>query len=198
MPPKGPAVDEGADRSGLKWSARGIVCVIAQKRFDRIDRDIRCSRCVHNAAAFPRPMIIKQLAHLCFYTNQLDTMVAFYRDVLGFPVRFTMRTDDGFEFGYYFATGQTTFIEIFDQAGAVKQWGGDLSPRKPNDGVRYGHFCLEVLGLDEAVAELRAKGVEVRNIKTGVDHSRQAWITDPDGNSIELMEYTPKSLQLTG
>lgn len=141
-------------------------------------------------------MIIKQLAHLCFYTNQLDTMVAFYRDVLGFPVRFTMRNDDGFEFGYYFATGQTTFIEIFDQNGAVKQWGGDTAPRKPNENVRYGHFCLEVLGLEEAVAELKRKGVDVIPIKVGMDHSKQAWIKDPDGNSIELMEYTPKSMQL--
>jgi catechol 2,3-dioxygenase-like lactoylglutathione lyase family enzyme len=142
-------------------------------------------------------MIIKQLAHLCFYTNQLDTMVAFYRDTLGLPVRFTMKTDDGAVFGYYFATGQTTFIEIFDQAGAVKQWGGDAAPRKPNTNVRYGHFCLEIIGLEDAVADLKAKGVSVRPISVGMDNSKQAWIKDPDGNDIELMEYTPKSLQLT-
>jgi catechol 2,3-dioxygenase-like lactoylglutathione lyase family enzyme len=107
-----------------------------------------------------------------------------------------MKTDEGFEFGYYFATGQTTFIEIFDQKGAVKQWGGDPAPRKPNENVRYGHFCLEVLGLEETVAELQRKGVKVVPIKVGMDHSKQAWIKDPDGNDIELMEYTPKSLQL--
>jgi lactoylglutathione lyase len=143
-------------------------------------------------------MIIRQLAHLCFFTHQLDVMVAFYRDKLGFPVAFTMRTDDGFQFGYYFDVGNTTFIEIFDQAGAVKLWGLDAVPRKPNDGVYFGHFCLEVLGLDETCAELRARGVEIlRPIKTGIDHSRQAWIKDPDGNSIELMEYSARSLQLT-
>jgi hypothetical protein len=31
-----------------------------------------------------------------------------------------------------------------------------------------------------------------------MDNSRQAWIDDPDGNAIELMEYGPSSLQLTG
>jgi hypothetical protein len=31
----------------------------------------------------------------------------------------------------------------------------------------------------------------------GVDNSRQAWIKDPDGNDIELMEYTDRSLQTT-
>jgi hypothetical protein len=31
-----------------------------------------------------------------------------------------------------------------------------------------------------------------------MDNSRQAWVTDPDGNAIELMEYGASSLQLTG
>lgn len=143
-------------------------------------------------------MIIRQLAHLCLFTNQLDTMVAFYRDKLGFPVAFTMRNQDGYQFGYYFNLGNNTFVEIFDQAGAAKMWGGQTEPRKPNQGVRFGHFCLEVLGLEEACRELESRGVKIlRPVKTGIDHSRQAWIEDPDGNSIELMEYTAKSLQLT-
>jgi lactoylglutathione lyase len=140
--------------------------------------------------------MIKKLGHLCFYTNQLPVMVAFYRDVLGFPVKFTMRNDDGFEFGYYFATGDMTFIEIFDQAGAVKQWGGDSAPRRPNDGVRYGHYCFEVTGIEQLVSVLVAKGIKVVPVKVGMDNSKQAWIKDPDGNDIELMEYTPRSLQL--
>lgn len=140
--------------------------------------------------------MIKKLAHLCFYTNQLDRMIAFYRDVLGFPVKFTMKNDDGFEFGYYFGTGDMTFVEIFDQRGAVKQWGGDLEPRRANDGVRYGHYCFEVTGIEKLCAELTGKGVDVIPIKVGMDNSKQAWIKDPDGNAIELMEYTPRSLQL--
>jgi hypothetical protein len=40
--------------------------------------------------------------------------------------------------------------------------------------------------------------VDVTEITMGMDHARQAWITDPDGNQIELMEYGPTSLQLRG
>jgi catechol 2,3-dioxygenase-like lactoylglutathione lyase family enzyme len=140
--------------------------------------------------------MIKKLGHLCFFTNQLPTMIAFYRDVLGLPVKFTMRNDDGFEFGYYFAIGDMTFIEIFDQAGAVKQWGGDSTPRRPNQGVRYGHFCFEVTEIERVVTDFQAKGLSVVPVKVGMDNSKQAWIKDPDGNEIELMEYTPRSLQL--
>jgi hypothetical protein len=38
----------------------------------------------------------------------------------------------------------------------------------------------------------------VTEISTGMDNSRQAWIADPDSNDIELIEYGPSSLQLTG
>ena len=89
-------------------------------------------------------MIIRQLAHLCFFTHQLDVMVAFYRDKMGFPIAFTMRNDDGFQFGYYFDLGNTTFVEIFDQAGAVKLWGGEAVPRTPNNGVRSEEHTSEL------------------------------------------------------
>lgn len=138
--------------------------------------------------------MIRQLAHVCFFTDQIDAMVAFYRDVLGFPVKFTLATDDGETMGYYFDCGNTTFIEIFDQKLAVKQWGGQVQELKL--GSQYKHFCLEVTGLAEVKARLEAQGVEVSPIKTGLDHSLQAWIHDPDGNAIELMEYTHASLQL--
>jgi lactoylglutathione lyase/glyoxylase I family protein len=57
------------------------------------------------------------------------------------------------------------------------------------------HFCFEVDGIEALVTELEGKGIKVRPLKVGMDHSKQAWIKDPDGNDIELMEYTPKSLQ---
>jgi predicted enzyme related to lactoylglutathione lyase len=46
-----------------------------------------------------------------------------------------------------------------------------------------------------AVKALRAKGVEVTDPKMGTDHSWQAWLSDPDGNRIELHGYTPESKQ---
>lgn len=139
--------------------------------------------------------MIKKLAHICLFTDQLDAMIAFYRDVLGFPVKFTMKNDDGFAFGYYFACGEMTFVEIFDQRGAVKQWGGEVRAMRSNEEAHARHFCFEVEGLEAEVARIESLGVKVRPISVGMDHSKQAWIKDPDGNDIELMEYTPRSLQ---
>ena len=139
--------------------------------------------------------MIKQLAHVCLFTDQLDAMIAFYREVLGFPVKFTMKNDDGFAFGYYFACGDRTFVEIFDQRGAAKQWGGKPGEIRASRDARLRHFCFEVDNLESVVAQLTSRGVTVRPISVGMDHSKQAWIKDPDGNDIELMEYTARSLQ---
>ena len=138
--------------------------------------------------------MIRRLAHLCLMTNNLDRQIAFYRDGLGLPIKFRFTNSDGQMFGVYFQCGDTTFVEIFDQVLAAKQWGGDLRPL--HEGNRYNHFCLEVTGLPELREKLIARGVNLGEISTGLDQSLQAWTSDPDGNKIELMEYTHRSWQL--
>ena len=138
--------------------------------------------------------MIRQLAHLNFVTNDLSRIIDFYVNKLGMHIKFTLTNERGEPFGYYFGCGNTTFLEFFDQKMAAEVWGGTVA--ELIGGTRYKHFCLEVTGLDAYCDTLKANGVEVSNISTGMDNSRQAWVTDPDGNAIELMEYGPGSLQL--
>jgi lactoylglutathione lyase len=140
--------------------------------------------------------MIRQLAHLNFVTNDLEKIIDFYVNKLGMRVKFTLNNKEGQPFGYYFECGNTTFLEFFDQAMSAEVWGGDVN--ELTIGTRYKHFCLEVTGLDEFCQDLKSKGVDVSGISMGMDNARQAWITDPDGNEIELMEYGHSSLQLTG
>lgn len=140
--------------------------------------------------------MITRLGHLCLKTAQFDATVAFYRDTLGLPLKFTFENKDGASFGAYFDLGNMTFLEIFDQKGANAQWGGPDAPLKANDNTFYQHFCLEIRGIEKFRTDLVAKGVSVTDVVVGMDGSKQAWMRDPDGNSIELMEYTPVSMQL--
>lgn len=140
--------------------------------------------------------MIRKLAHINFVTNDLEKIVDFYVNKLGMKVKFTLDNKEGKPFGYYFSCGDTTFLEFFDQQMAAEVWGGKVD--ELNVGTRYKHFCLEVTGLDEFCETLKSRGIEVTEIKLGMDNSRQAWITDPDGNAIELMEYGYSSLQLSG
>jgi catechol 2,3-dioxygenase-like lactoylglutathione lyase family enzyme len=139
--------------------------------------------------------MIRKLAHLNFVTNDLERIIDFYVDKLGMKVKFTLNNKEGKPFGYYFACGDTTFLEFFDQNMAADMWGGTVEELQL--GTRYKHFCLEVTALEEFCETLKSKGVAVSEISMGMDNSLQAWIADPDGNAIELMEYSHSSLQLT-
>jgi len=138
--------------------------------------------------------MIEQLAHINFFTVRVQEMLDFYTTGLGLKIKFTLDDDEGKPFGWYVGCGNRTFIELFDQAGAVKKWGGQIE--ELIHGTRFRHFCLEVKNLESYVVGLQSRGIASSKITVGMDHSKQAWIADPDGNRIELMEYTSKSLQL--
>ena len=127
--------------------------------------------------------MITGIAHICLTVSDLERSIAFYRDGLGLKPAFDF-TRDGRRYGLYLHVGRRNFIELFE---------GELADAAPKQSFR--HFCLEVYDIEEAVTALRQRGIEVSDPKLGGDHSYQAWITDPDGNRIELHGYTLDSQQ---
>jgi glyoxylase I family protein len=128
--------------------------------------------------------MLKALAHVCFTVGDLDASTAFYCDALGLTHAFDFVNDKGERFGVYLHVGGRGFVELFEG-----------TPTDPGSAPSYRHFCLEVDDIRAAVADLRAKGVEVTDPTLGSDQSWQAWLKDPDGNRIELHCYTPESRQ---
>ena len=138
--------------------------------------------------------MIRQLAHNCFFSDNVEGMRHFYSEILGLKVKFTLKNQAGIDFGYYFDCGNGTFIELFDKEKAIAEWGGDNNPLL--HGNYFRHFCLEVVNLPDFVKQIASKNWEISGITLGKDHALQAWISDADGNLIELMQYTNESLQL--
>lgn len=127
---------------------------------------------------------VRQLAHVCILARDLGETEAFYRDVLGLPVKFRFEKA-GRPIGFYLDAGGRTNIEVFERAEA-------------GSAARLDHLCLEVADIAAAVAHIRGLGVAVTDRKFGVDDTWQAWVTDPNGVKIELFEYTDASAQFVG
>jgi len=51
------------------------------------------------------------------------------------------------------------------------------------------HYCVAVVDLDAAIAELEALGIEYRRGVQG-EGTVQIWVADPAGNTIELQQET--------
>jgi lactoylglutathione lyase/glyoxylase I family protein len=127
--------------------------------------------------------MIISLAHVCFHVRDLEASVGFYRDVLGLKKAFSFDLPNG-KTGVYMHVAQRSFIELFENKDLRDEAGGS-----------FRHICLEVDGLTAFVERLVDQGVEVTQLKLGADQSWQAWLTDPDGNHVELHEYTENSMQ---
>ncbi|MGJ3240826.1 MAG: VOC family protein [Anaerolineae bacterium] len=131
-------------------------------------------------------MIIKQLAHICIGAPDLQDAEQFYCQGLGMERGFDF-IKEGRVVGFYVKCGAHTFIEIFEQTEID-------SVERPI----MQHLCLEVQNIDRAIAEIRANGLTVTDKKQGGDHSWQAWMTDPGGVRIEIMQYSADSTQFSG
>jgi catechol 2,3-dioxygenase-like lactoylglutathione lyase family enzyme len=130
--------------------------------------------------------MIKRLAHVNILSKDLAASEHFYCEVLGMKRVFDFLENDTL-FGFYLDAGEMTFIEIFKQREAVNL-----------DRPLIPHLCFEVEDIDATIAAIRSKGWAITDKKQGGDQAWQAWMTDPDGVAIEVMQYTKESSHFTG
>ncbi len=159
-------------------------------------------------------------SHIAFQVKDMDAMIRFYCDGLGMKTAFLMTSDDtvlyaeeqeeepdeiakkfieaakktpGRKLIRYIEIAPGQFLELFYTYGPLED-AGDPSPR-----YGYQHLSLQVEDIEAAYRELEAKGIRPdTQIQQGPDYTKQFWIHDPEGNKIELMEYTERSFQVVG
>jgi lactoylglutathione lyase len=130
-------------------------------------------------------MAITDLAHIALACHDLEASIAFYQK-LGIGESFRLLKDDGGTRLAYLHVAGDRFIELFP--------GGPEPGTTPAGSFR--HLCLMTDDIHALVADLKAQGVAIdREVTEGLDYNLQAWITDLDGNAIELMQIAPNSPQ---
>jgi glyoxylase I family protein len=105
--------------------------------------------------------------HVSINVTDLERSTAFYTEVLGLsvdPTRPELSVDG---------------VWLNLPSGQLHLIVGDVPAAKGQ------HFAVGVVDLDDAVAELQGSGVDVRG-PFPVGAARQAFLSDPDGNAIEL------------
>jgi len=130
---------------------------------------------------------VKSIGHVALSVKDIDRSLDFYVNKLGFTEMFRLDRDDRLWIVYLRIT-DTQFIELFPDGV------GEGAP--PFANIGFNHLCLEVDDIDAAIAELKGNGVTLTaEKKLGVDHNYQAWIADPEGNRIELMQLGAEAMQ---
>ena len=129
--------------------------------------------------------MITDIGHTAFAAHDLERSLAFYAK-LGIHEAFRLHREDGSLMLVYLHVAGDRFIEVFP--------GGP--PPDPERRGSFLHLCLLTDDMEATVEQLRSEGVTIdREPKVGLDHNTQAWIRDPDGNAIELMQLVEESPQ---
>lgn len=128
------------------------------------------------------------LGHINFKTRDLQASIKFY-ETLGFKAFLELTDEDHKPWIVYLRFDDNLYLEL---TGG----GKDRSPGPEPTG--FNHMCITVDDMDKAIKELDAAGLKLMNPfnnKKGLDNNRGAWVADPDGNRIELMEMAPDCVQ---
>ena len=121
--------------------------------------------------------------HIHLFSRNPEATAAFYEKMFGAQVT---RSMPGGKPRIDLKLGGAN-IFILDVSGDAKAVAG---PAHPHQGL--DHFGLEVKGIDAVVGDLKAKGaVFTRGPETIRPGTRIAFLTGPEGVSIELLERTP-------
>ena len=127
------------------------------------------------------------IGHIAVRVKDIDRTLDFYRDRLVFEEMFRLERE-GKLWLMYLRITDTQYIELFPEAV------GDRAPDREANGLN--HICLEVASIDGVLEELAKAGVPIaREKQMGADGNLQAWIEDPDGNRIELMQMGAGNMQ---
>jgi catechol 2,3-dioxygenase-like lactoylglutathione lyase family enzyme len=111
--------------------------------------------------------------HIALHTPNFEVMKKFYTESLEFPIVHGWPTAN-----IVFISLGTTLLEL---AGRDQS----TANTKPTGG--FVHIALHVENVDEAVAELSAKGIAIHTQPRDFQDIRLAFIQDPDGNMVELV-----------
>jgi lactoylglutathione lyase len=131
---------------------------------------------------------ITGLGHVAIKVTDLDRSLDYYVNKLGFPEMMRLHKDDGSTWLVYLRITDEQYLEVFPGAE------NDRAPGWNANGLN--HVCLTVDDIDPVLVQVEKAGLQLLlPLKTAVDGNRQAWLEDPDGNRIELMEMAPASLQ---
>jgi catechol-2,3-dioxygenase len=127
---------------------------------------------------------VRGLGEIAFRVNNLDAMQQFYEHVIGLPLMTRFPNSAFFKIadGY---VGHTQVLALFDRSQSPGYRRTDVATST------IDHIAFEI-PLDDFAGErkrLETLGLQVETAEHAWVHWRSLYVTDPEGNQVELVCY---------
>ena len=116
--------------------------------------------------------------HVCLNVSDADELAQWYKDNLGFEDSWEFTSEDGQTRNVYVADGNGFELQLSDTEGNEEF----------DDGTAWDHFAVHVQDVDAAFEEIDDHGVVKEPADQPAAGARTAFIEDPDGHVVELIE----------
>jgi lactoylglutathione lyase len=120
--------------------------------------------------------------HLGLRVASLEKSLAFYQ-ALGYDVVGSVPETP---------LGHLTMLKLPGDEFVTIELVSDSPKGDARRGDNLSHIVIHVESLDDIIGEISARGVDVGEPPRpagGADEVRTSWLTDPDGNKIELVQW---------
>lgn len=130
-------------------------------------------------AEVKRPRVLG-VAHMALYVSDLGKARAFYRDFLGFDEPFALKRSDGSDRIAFIKINDYQYIELFAE--------------EPKNDGRLNHISFYTDDANAMRDYLASRGIKVpEKVGKGRTGNLNFNITDPDGHTVEIVQYEPDS-----
>lgn len=120
------------------------------------------------------------VAHMALYVSDLQKARAFYKDFLGYQEPYTLKRDDGSDRIAFIKINEDQYIELFAES--------------PKQDGNLNHIAFLTDSVENVRAYLASRGIRVpEKVGKGKIGNSNFNITDPDGHTVEIVQYEPNS-----
>jgi catechol 2,3-dioxygenase len=127
---------------------------------------------------------VRGLGEIAFRVNNLDAMQKFYEEVIGLPLMARDSTCAFFKIADGYG-GHTQVLALFDRSQNPGYRGTDAAT------TTIDHIAFEIALADftDELKRFRGLGLKVETAEHAWMHWRSLYVTDPEGNQVELVCY---------
>jgi lactoylglutathione lyase len=135
------------------------------------------------AAGDPARPHITGVAHMAIFVHDMAKSRAFYHDFLGYDEPYRLNNPDGALSMTFFKVNDRQYIEVFPERAPATD--------------RLSHISFETDDIEGLRRYLAAKGVKVpAKAAVGRIQNQSFNTTDPDGHTVEMVQYMPDGWSL--